>query len=143
MHAMTQLVPTLLRLALGLLFFVFGLNGFLGFLPQPPVPPEAGAFLAALGATGYMFPLVKGTELVAGMFLLSGRFVPLALLFLAPVVVNIIAFTVVLSPANPLGYLALAGELSLAWCYRSSFRRVLAADAAPDAPHQQLSERTA
>lgn len=123
--------PTVLRLALGLLFTIFGLNGFLGFMPNPPQPPDAGAFLGAMGATGYMFPMLKSFELCAGLLLLAGRFVPLALLMLAPIVVNIVAFSLALNPANPLAYVALAGELAVAWCYRGSFRGVLAARAEP------------
>ena len=55
------------RVFLGLAFVVFGLNGFLQFIPMPAPPEKAGAFLGALAATGYMFPLIKGTELFAGL----------------------------------------------------------------------------
>jgi hypothetical protein len=132
---MQKLRPTVTiaaRLALGLLFAVFGANGFLGFLPNPEVTPEGGAFLGALAATGYMFPLIKGTELVAGLLLLSNRFVPLALVLLAPVVVNIVAFHAALSPAGIGMTLAVLGlELFLAWSYRDAFRGVLTARATP------------
>ena len=57
------------RVFLGLAFVVFGLNGFLQFIPMPAPPEKAGAFLGALAATGYMFPLIKGTELFAGLAL--------------------------------------------------------------------------
>lgn len=127
-----RIAPHAARILLGLLFFVFGLNGFVGFLPQPPVPPEAGAFLGGLAATGYMFPLIKGTEVVAGLMLLSNRFVPLALVLLAPVIVNIVAFHAALAPAGlAVALVALALELALAWSYRASFRSVLALDAKP------------
>ena len=69
-------LPTVVRYILGAAFFVFGLNGFLHFIPQPPPPPAAGAFIGALIATGYMLPLIKGTEVLAGLFLLGNRFVP-------------------------------------------------------------------
>ena len=85
---------------IGLVFVVFGLNGFLHFIPQPSHPGPAGAFLGALAASGYLFPLVKGTELVTGLLLLAGRYVPLALTVLAPVVVNIVAFHLFLAPAG-------------------------------------------
>jgi uncharacterized membrane protein YphA (DoxX/SURF4 family) len=83
MTALTHHLPTAARLLLGGIFFVFGLNGFLGFLPQPPLSDAGGAFLGALAATGYMFPLIKGTEVVAGLLLLGNRFVPLAITLLA------------------------------------------------------------
>ncbi len=116
------------RILLGTAFFVFGLNGFLHFIPMPPPPPRAGAFFGALLATGYMFPLIKGTEVAMSTLLLANRFVPLALTILAPVLVNILAFHLFLAPAAlPLPLLLLAAELFLAYRYRSAFAPMLAA----------------
>ncbi len=123
--------PTAARILFGLIFFVFGLNGFLQFMPMPPHPEAADAFLGALAATGYMFPLIKGTEVVAGLLLLGGRFVPLALVLLAPIIVNIAFFHTMLAP-NPVMVVALlAIEIYLAWVYRDAFRGVLDANATP------------
>jgi uncharacterized membrane protein YphA (DoxX/SURF4 family) len=121
------------RILLGLVFFVFGLNGFLHFLPQQPMPGPAGNFVGALFASGYMFPLLKGTEVICGALLLSGRFVPLALTILAPVVVNIVAFHAFLAPAGlAIPILIVALEVFLARSYRSAFRGVLRARTEPD-----------
>lgn len=116
------------RLLLGLLFAVFGLNGFVGFIPVPPPAPEAGAFLGALAATGYMFPMVKGLELLAGLALLAGVYVPLALLVLIPIVVNIVALHLFLDPSGlvmPLAILALG--IVVATAHWARFRQVLQA----------------
>lgn len=86
------------RILLGLIYTVFGLNGFFQFLPMPPLPEQAGAFLGALAATGYMFPLIKATEVIGGIALLAGCYVPLALIILAPITVNIFLFHLVLTP---------------------------------------------
>jgi uncharacterized membrane protein YphA (DoxX/SURF4 family) len=126
MNAITRSLPTAGRIGLGLVFTLFGLNGFLGFLPQPPVPDAAGSFLGALAATGYMFPLIKATEIVSGVLLLSGRYVPLALTLLAPIVVNIVAFHIALAPAGMgMALVVLAVEIYLAWIHRDAFRGVL------------------
>ena len=85
------------RILLGLIFFVFGLNFFLHFIPTPPMSGPPGAFAGAMIATGYLFVLVKVTEVVSGAMLLVGRYVPLALAVLAPVV-NIVAFHAFLAP---------------------------------------------
>jgi uncharacterized membrane protein YphA (DoxX/SURF4 family) len=124
---MTKHLPTVARLLLGAAMFTFGLNGFFGFLPQPPVSPAGGAFLGALAATGYMFPLIKGTEVVVGALLLSGRFVPLALVLLAPVMVNILAFHALLSPGLALPAVLVTLQLYLAYANRDAYRSVLAA----------------
>ena len=113
---------TAARLTIGLIFTVFGLNGFLHFLPQPPATGPSADFAMALAATGYMFPLIKGTELVTGILLLANRWVPFALTVLAPVVVNIVAFHVFLAPAGlvlPLAVVALG--VFLAWSERAAY----------------------
>lgn len=127
-------IPTVVRYLIGLVFFVFGLNGFLHFLPQPPMEGGAGAFAGALAATGYMFPLIKGTEVIAGALLLANRFVPLALTLLAPVVVNIFLFHTVLTPLNPMAVLLVVGLAYLAYSYRDAFRPMLAAKVSPALP---------
>jgi len=122
------------RILLGLIFFVFGLNGFLHFIPQPPMSGPPVDFVGALIRSGYEFQLLKGTEVLAGLTLLSGRFVPLALAVLAPIVVNIVAFHTFLAPAGlPLPIVVLALELFLAWSYRSAYRPMLGAHVQPDA----------
>jgi hypothetical protein len=119
------------RVVLGLIFFIFGLNGFFAFLPQPPMPEAAGAFAGALAATGYMFPLLKSVEVASGILLLANRYVPLALVLLAPVVVNIVGFHLFLAPPNGVTALVLGLELVLAWAYRDHFRSVLIRNAMP------------
>ncbi len=130
--SITSRLPDVARVLLGLGFVVFGLNGFLNFMPMPEPPASAGAFLGALAATGYMFPLIKGTEVLVGALLLGNRFVPLALTLLAPVMVNIVLFHAVLAPAGiAMTLVFLALHLYLAWSYRDSFLGVLTAQARP------------
>src|SRR5205823_3201049 len=98
----SKIAPTIARILLGLMFTVFGLNGFLHFIPQPKdaMPAGAAAFAGALMQTGYMMPLVMGTQLLTGILLLVNRFVPLALALLAPILVGIITFHIFLAPAS-------------------------------------------
>ncbi|MBI3192182.1 MAG: DoxX family membrane protein [Pedosphaera parvula] len=132
----TRHVPTIARLLMGLMFLVFGLNGFLNFIPQPkdPMPEGAAAFAGALMKTGYMFPLVMGTQLLVGTLLLLNRFVPLALALIAPIIVGIVTFHIFLAPASigP-GIVVLVLELYLAWAYRNAFRPMLAMKTTPGA----------
>jgi uncharacterized membrane protein YphA (DoxX/SURF4 family) len=124
------------RLALGFVFFASGLMGLLNLLPPPsePMPEGAMAFGAALMGTGYMFPLIKASETVAGALLLSNCFVPLALVLLAPVLVNIALFHAFLTPGQlgmPIALVCV--ELFLAWTYRAAYRPLLTRRAAPTA----------
>jgi uncharacterized membrane protein YphA (DoxX/SURF4 family) len=126
MHAIRKYVPTAARLFLGLAFTVFGLNFFLHFLPMPAAPPGAAAFAGALFASGYLFPLLKATEVVAGLLLLTGFFVPLALAVLAPILINIVGFHLFLEPSGlPLPLVMLAAEIYLARAYRAAFAPML------------------
>lgn len=122
-------VATVTRTLLGLIFFVFGLGYFLHLFPQtsPSLPEGAAAFGGALAKTGYMFPLIKGTEVVVGALLLTNRFVPLALVLIAPVIVNIVAFHLFLAPSGlVIAGVVLALETHLAWTHRSAYRAILA-----------------
>jgi uncharacterized membrane protein YphA (DoxX/SURF4 family) len=121
-------VSTLARVALGVIFTVFGLNGFFHFLPQPPLEGTALQFIGGLAAAGYFFPLLKGTEVLVGLLLLSGRYVPLALTVLAPISINIFAFHAFVAGGGlALPIVILALQLYLAWAHRAAYRSVLEA----------------
>ena len=119
-----KIAVTVARILLGLVFFIFGLNGFLHFMPNPPPTPAAGAFFGALMGTGYMFGLIFGTQVLGGLLLLLNAAVPFALVILAPVIVNIIAFHIYLSPVPmqlAIAFIVAALELFLVWYYRANF----------------------
>jgi putative oxidoreductase len=87
------------RVLLGLLFVVSGMFGLLNLVPAPEnLPENMKAFDAGLTASMYFKPLLKATEVVCGLFLLSGFFVPLALVVLAPIVLNIFFVHLFLAP---------------------------------------------
>ena len=95
-----KIVILIARLLLGLIFVVFGLNGFLNFLSMGPMPTGlAGQFIGALFQSHYYF-VVAGLQIVGGLLLLVNRLVPLALVFLGPVIVNILLYHVFLNPAG-------------------------------------------
>lgn len=110
------------RSLMGLTFLIFGLNGLHPFMPNPPPTAAAGQFFGALFATGYMPKLIFGTQVIGGALLLTGVAVPFALVILAPIIVNIVAFHIYLSPALlPMALVVAALELFLAWYYRAAF----------------------
>ncbi|HEU4635923.1 MAG TPA: hypothetical protein VFS41_07090 [Edaphobacter sp.] len=97
---------TIARILLGLLFTVFGLNGFLHFIPMQPPTGLAGQYMGALFVSHYL-AVVFLVELIGGLLLLVNRYVPLALLLLGPVVVNILLFHSLLAPEGlPLALIA-------------------------------------
>ncbi len=92
-------MPLIARILLGLVFFVFGLIGLLNLMPPPPnLPEKLQQFNTGLMATGYFFPFLKIVETLCGLALLIGVFVPLALVVLAPIVINIFLVHAFLAP---------------------------------------------
>ena len=78
----------IIRILLGLMVLIFGLNKFLQFMPMPPLPEVAGEFMGALVNSGYLMVLVAVVEIVAGVMLLINRSQPLALIMLFPILLN-------------------------------------------------------
>jgi uncharacterized membrane protein YphA (DoxX/SURF4 family) len=131
--SIARYLPAAARVLMGLIFLVMGLNGFLNFLPQPATMPEgAVAFGVALMKSGYMMPLLMGTQVIVGVLLLANRFVPLALAVIAPIVVNILAFHAFLAPSGlVVAVIVVALEVYLAWQYRQVYRPMLAMRLSP------------
>jgi hypothetical protein len=121
----TRHLPTIARCLLGFVFFASGVFGLLlafGLVPMPAQSAAqsdaATAFMVGLMKAGYLFPLLKVTELLAGAFLLANRCVPFALVLLAPVVVNIFAVHVCLMPEGlAVASVIVALEAYLGWAY--------------------------
>src|SRR5688500_18263617 len=133
MNRIASKLPIAVRLMLGLLFFVSGLNSFLQLAPFPPLPQPAADFLGAIAATGYLFPLIAGIKVLGGLALLSNRFVPFALVLLAPIVVNIAAFHLALTPDQPaMGILLPLLLAFLGWSYRRAYRPLFIARHQPE-----------
>ena len=87
------------RCLLGLIFFVFGLNGFLHVIPMMPMPQAAVSFYATLIAV-HLMPIISALQVITGLLLLVNRYVPLALVVLGPIIVNIILFHILLAPTG-------------------------------------------
>ena len=117
-----KIVSLIARILLGLLFTVFGLNGFLHFIPTGPMPQGlAGQFTGALFQSHYL-TVVFVFELVPGVLLLLNRYMPLALTLLGPVIVNIILFHLFMAPGGlPLALVATILLLLAAYQFRAIF----------------------
>lgn len=127
------------RLLIGLIFFVFGLNGLLmvtgigAFMSPPPMNEASSAFMGGLAATGYMLHLIKITEIIGGALLLVNMYIPLSLAILAPIIVNILLFHVFLDTSG----LIMAIVITLLYAflvhsYKSNFDGLLASKVDPD-----------
>ena len=125
-----KIVSVIARYLLGLMFTVFGLNGFLNFIHQPPPPnPLATQFFIAISLSHFA-AFFFAVQLIGGLLLLSGYFVPLALTLLAAELYNILAFHLTLAPASIAPALVAAVLWALTFLqYRASFKDLLATKA--------------
>jgi len=123
-----KIMSTVARYLLGLMFTVIGLNGFLHFIPQPPPPnPVAIQFLVAV-STSHFAAFFFALQVLGGLLLLFGFFVPLALTLLAAELYNILAFHLTMAP----GSIAPALVACVLWIlvflqYRESFNGIFSA----------------
>ena len=117
-----KITSVIARYLLGFIFLVFGLNGFLHFIPAEMPTGIAGQFIGALFVSNYLVAVFL-VQLIGAVLLLANRYVPLALTLLAPVIVNILLFHVLMAPAG----LVLALVVTVLWglvflSVRSAFR---------------------
>ena len=119
-----KIAALIARILLGLLFAVFGLNGFLHFIPMQPPTGLAGQYMGALFVSHYLV-VVFLLQLVGGVLLLVNRFVPLALSLLGPVLVNILLFHAFMAPEGlPMALLAIVLWLIVFTGVRQAFAGV-------------------
>ncbi len=115
-------VTIIARILLGLIFVVFGFNGFLHFIHMPPpTNPLAVQFGTALAVSGYL-KVVFALQIIGGLLLLLGVFVPLGLTILCPIIVNIFLFHCCMAPEGlPLALICALLAVFLIWRYWANF----------------------
>ena len=94
-----RIASVIARYLAGVIFLVMGLNGFLHFIPLPPPAGVAGQFMGALYVSHYLW-VIFAFQVIGGLLLLVNRYVPLAVAMLAPVIVNILTFHVLMAPSG-------------------------------------------
>ena len=124
-----KILIVIVRTLLGLIFVVFGLNGFLNFLPpmgpMPAADSPAGMFFAAVSKSGYM-PVVFACQLLGGLLLLFNFWPVLGLTILCPIVFNIVLFHLTMAPSGlPLAMVVTVLSLLLVWAYWDHYRHLL------------------
>ena len=121
-----KVLTVIARILLGLIFVVFGSNAFLHFIPMPPLPQNlAGDYTRVFLASGYVYA-IGGLQVIGGLLLLIGRFVPLGLTILGAIIVNILIFHTLMAPEGfAPGLVVTALELFLVWRYRDAFRGLI------------------
>ena len=127
MVAPMKLVATISRYLLGIVFLVFGLNGFLQFIPPQPLPPLAMQFFTVI-VVSHFTVMVFAFQILVGVLFLVNRYVPLAIVIVAALLVNILTFHITMQPAGlPIPIVVLILWVILALDHRPAFTGLLAA----------------
>ncbi len=127
-----KIASTIARYLLGLMFTVFGFNGFLHFLKMPPPENPLALQYMIVMSTSHYFVLVYFFQALAGLLLLANRFVPLAIAILAPIIVNILLYHVTMDPKGALpGVFAALLWALVYWSHRANFRGIFEPKPAP------------
>jgi len=125
-----RIASIIARYLLGLIFLVFGLNGFLHFIPMPPPKGLAAQFGGAIFVSHY-WVVIFGVQVIGAVLLLVNRFVPLALVLLGPVIVNIFFFHALMAPEGlPLATVVVVLWVILAVRYKQHFAGIFVQNAA-------------
>ena len=120
---MNSTFTTILRIILGFALLVFGLNKFLAFIPMFDMAPAAANFLESLESSGYVLYIVATLEIIIGLLLLFKKWVPFALILLAPISINILLFHLFLDVSGmAAAFVIVAINVILIYKYWKSYR---------------------
>ena len=130
-----KVVALICRILLGLIFVVFGLNGFFHFIPMGPMPPAdspVGKWTGVMMQSGWMLH-VAFFQVLGGVLVLIGGTAPCGLVILGPIIANILMFHILLMGGHGIGMGAFAAllEIILIWAYRANFAGILTTKARP------------
>jgi putative oxidoreductase len=123
-----KIAVIIVRVLMGLLFLFSSVTYLFNLIPVPPMEGDMKTFSEGLAASGYLMTLIKVTELICSLALISGFFVPLALVILFPIIVNIFFVHLMLAPEGmPVAIFLLLASLFLAYAKRDHYKGLLAA----------------
>ena len=123
-----KIAMVIVRTLMGLLFIFASVTYLFKLYPKPELAGNMKIFFEGMEASGYLLVLLKVTELVCGIAFVSGRFVTLAAVVIAPIIVNIVCVHAFLDPKGlPLAIFLVLGNLFLAYYYRENYKTLFVA----------------
>lgn len=122
-----KIAVIIVRVLMGLLYLFASVVVLFNLMPTPEMQGSIKIFNEGVAASGYLMPLIKVTELICAIALLTGRFVTLAVVVLFPIIVNIVMVHALMAPEGlPVAIFLLLGDLFLAYYYRDNYRTLFA-----------------
>ncbi len=123
-----KIVAIIVRVLMGLLFLFASISVLFNLVQQPELTGKTKIFMDGVNASGYLLTLIKVTELLCGIAFVTGRFVPLASVVIAPVIINILLFHIFVDTSGLIvGVLLTAGNIFLAYANWEKYKPLLSA----------------
>lgn len=121
-----KIAVIIVRVLMGLMFLFASIAYFFKLIPPQELSGTMKLFNEGLTASGYFMPFLKAVELIAGILLVAGLFIPLTAIVIFPITINIFLVHIFLAPEGiPVAIFMLAGNLFIAWYYRKSYAALL------------------
>ena len=118
----------IVRVLMGLLFLFGSITVLFNLFTPPELTGNNKIFMDGINASKYLLPLIKITELVCGIAFVSGFFVPLATVVIAPIIINILFTHIFVSPEGlPVAIVLVLANIFLAYANRDKFAPLLEA----------------
>ena len=123
-----KIAMIIVRTLMGLLFLFASISYFGGFMEEPELEGNMRVFNDGLKASLYILPVIKTLEFLCGLAFITGRYVTLAAVVIAPIIVNILCVHIFLDTAGlPVAIFAVLGNSFLAYYYRENYRSLFKA----------------
>ncbi len=120
-----RLAIIIVRILLGGMMVFAAVAYFLELGEQPKPTGDMATVMGGFMAAKYLFPLVKITELLCGICLITGKFMKVALLALLPVTVNILLLHIAIAPADtPMAAALFAANIFLIYAHWGSYKHL-------------------
>jgi putative oxidoreductase len=117
-----KIAVTIVRVLMGLMFLFASIAFFFKLMPQPEISGPMKLFNEGLAASGYFMPFLKVVELICGVLLVAGLFIPLTAIIIFPITIHIFLIHLFMAPEGlPIAIFMLLGNLFIAWYYRRSY----------------------
>ena len=117
-----KIAVIIVRVLMGLMFLFASIAFFFKLIPQPEMTGPIKLFNEGLAASGYFMPFLKTVELIAGVLLVTGLFIPLTAIVIFPITIHIFLVHTFMAPEGiPIAVFMLAGNLFIAWYHRKSY----------------------
>ena len=121
-----KIATIIVRVLLGAMMLFASISYFFNLGEQPAPTGDMATLMGGLMASKYMFPLVKSIELIAGLMLVSGKFVKLGTLLLLPISVNIFLIHTVTQVSDlPVAIFVLVANVFLIYAYWNDFKEIV------------------